>query len=134
MSRRWAGRPTSQAWDRSGAFGSYLARLYLLARTSPSFTGIWWYDFQDDGWNPQYNEDNFGLVRPDLTPKPAYHVMADISPVVAGGQYVGRLTTEAKESLWVLRFKVGQKDCWTLWSADDKDRQVILRTNLPSNR
>ena len=106
---------------------SYLARLYLLARTSPSFAGIWWYDFQDDGWNPQYNEDNFGLVRPDLTPKPAYHVMADIAPLVASGEYVGRV--EAKdESLWVLRFKVGSSDRWALWSADDKDRQVILET------
>ena len=76
---------------------SYLARLYLLARTSPSFEGIWWYDFQDDGWNPQYNEDNFGLVRPDLTPKPSYHVMADISPVVARGQFVDRLATKRRE-------------------------------------
>jgi len=106
---------------------SYLARLYLLARTSPSFAGIWWYDFQDDGWNPQYNEDNFGLVRPDLTPKPAYYVMADIAPVVAGGEFVGRVDAK-DENLWVLRFKVGAKDCWALWSADDKDRQVILQT------
>ncbi|HSW00114.1 MAG TPA: hypothetical protein VLI39_08080 [Sedimentisphaerales bacterium] len=109
---------------------SYLARLYLLARTSPSFKGIWWYDFQDDGWNPQYNEDNFGLVRPDLTPKPAYHVMADIAPLVAGGEFVGSLDTK-DDSLRGLRFKVGAKDCWALWSADDKDRQVILQTESP---
>jgi len=109
---------------------SYLARLHLLARTSPSFAGIWWYDFQDDGWNPQYNEDNFGLVRPDLTPKPSYHVLADIAPLVAGGRFVDRLGT-SDEDLWILRFKVGQEDCWALWSADDKDRQVILRTDSP---
>jgi hypothetical protein len=108
---------------------SYLARLYLLARTSPSFAGIWWYDFQDDGWNAQYNEDNFGLVRPDLTPKPAYHVMADIAPAVAGGEFVGRVDSK-DENLWILRFRVGSKDCWALWSADDKDRQVILQTEF----
>ncbi len=106
---------------------SYLARLYLLARTSPSFKGLWWYDFQDDGWNPEYNEDNFGLVRPDLTPKPAYHVMQDIAPIAAQGQYLDRLAAE-DPNLWVLRFKVGREDCWTLWSADDKDRQVILES------
>lgn len=109
---------------------SYLARLYLLALTSPSFEGIWWYDFQDDGWNPQYNEDNFGLVRPDLTPKSAYHVMADIAPVIAGGQFVRRVDTK-DENLRILRFRVGSKDCWALWSADDKDRQVILQTESP---
>lgn len=106
---------------------SYLARLYLLARTSPSFKGLWWYDFQDDGWDPQYNEDNFGLVRPDLTPKPAYHVLAHISPFVWQGQYVDRVTT-ADDNLWVLRFKMGREDCWALWSADDQGRQVILQT------
>ena len=109
---------------------SYLARLYLLARTSPSFRGLWWYDFQDDGWNPQYNEDNFGLVRPDLTPKPSYHVMADIAPVVANGRFVGRMNT-TDENLWVLRLKVGAEDCWALWSADDTDRQVVLETRTP---
>ncbi|HNS21886.1 MAG TPA: hypothetical protein PKH24_15390 [Sedimentisphaerales bacterium] len=110
---------------------SYLARLYLLARTSRSFKGLWWYDFQDDGWNPQYNEDNFGLVRPDLTPKPAYHVMADISALAAHGQFVDHLPTQ-DENLWVLRFKVRQGDCWALWSADDQDRQVILQTESPA--
>ncbi|MCX5644964.1 MAG: cellulase family glycosylhydrolase [Phycisphaerae bacterium] len=109
---------------------SYLARLYLLARTSPSFRGLWWYDFQDDGWKAEYNEDNFGLVRPDLTPKPAYDVLMDISPVVANAQYVDRLPTK-DENLWALRFKIGREDCWALWSADDQDRQVILQTKSP---
>jgi hypothetical protein len=111
--------------------GSYLARLYLLARTSPSFQGLWWYDFQDDGWKAEYNEDNFGLVRPDLTPKPAYEVLADIAPVVANGQYVDRLPAK-DESLWVLRFRVGREDRWALWSADDQERQVILETESPA--
>ncbi len=109
---------------------SYLARLYLLARTSPSFKGLWWYDFQDDGWNPQYNEDNFGLVRPDLTPKPAYHVLSHISSLVGQGQYVDRLATAGKD-LWILRFRTDAGDAWALWSADDQDRQVILQTQTP---
>lgn len=109
---------------------SYLARLYLLARTSPSFKGLWWYDFQDDGWNPKYNEDNFGLVRPDLTPKPAYHVLADISQLLGKGKYVGPLATD-DEHLRGLRFAREGRDYWTLWSTDDQDRQVILETEHP---
>jgi len=112
---------------------SSLARLYLLARTSPSFKGLWWYDFQDDGWSPEYNEDNFGLVRPDLTPKPAYHVLADIAPIVAQGEFVDRLPTK-DESCWILRFKVGREDSWALWSADDKNRQVILEAEAPAGQ
>jgi len=109
---------------------SYLARLYLLARTAPWFTGLWWYDFQDDGWDPRHNEDNFGLVRPDLTQKPAYYALADVAPIVANAQYVDRLPVD-DESLWILSFKLGQEDCWALWSADDKDRQVILQAEVP---
>lgn len=106
---------------------SYLARLYLLARTSPAFKGLWWYDFQDDGWKPEYNEDNFGLVRPDLTPKPAFHVLADISELVGKGQYVGALATD-DEHLRGLHFTRVGRDYWLLWSSDDQDRQVVLET------
>jgi hypothetical protein len=109
---------------------SYLARLYLLARTSPGFRGIWWYDFQDDGWNPEHNENNFGIVRPDLTPKPHYHVMADVSGLIGNGEYVGKV--EAKdENLQILRFRHNGSDVWALWCADDQQRQVILGGKNP---
>jgi len=106
---------------------SYLARLYLLARTSPSFRGLWWYDFQDDGWDPEHNEHNFGLVRPDLTPKPAYHVLADIAPLVGQGDYVGRVATD-NEHARGLQFGHEGRDYWALWSSDDRDHQVVLET------
>jgi polysaccharide biosynthesis protein PslG len=107
--------------------GSYLARLYLLARTSPSFRGIWWYDFQDDGWRADYNENNFGIVRPDLTPKPAYYVLADISDLIANGRYMGRVKTD-DDNIEIIRFKCKGRDVWALWSADDQEHQVILQT------
>jgi len=112
---------------------SYLARLYLLARTSSSFRGLWWYDFQDDGWRREYNENNFGIVRPDLTAKPAYYVLADISDLIARGEYIDRLKTK-DDNLWVLRFRHKQRDVWALWSSDDKERQVILQTKFPPKR
>jgi hypothetical protein len=110
---------------------SYLARLYLLARTQSSFWGLWWYDFQDDGWNPEHNEHNFGLVRPDLTPKPSYYAIADIAELTARGAYVDRLST-SDEQLWILRFRMDGEARWVLWSADDQDRQVILGTTCPA--
>jgi hypothetical protein len=112
---------------------SYLARLYLLARTSPSFRGLWWYDFQDDGWRPEYNENNFGIVRPDLTPKPHYYVMADVSDLIAQGEYIERLKIK-DDNLWCLRFRHKELDVWALWSSDDKERQVILHTKFPPRR
>ncbi len=110
---------------------SYLARLYLLARTSPSFRGIWWYDFQDDGWKPDYNENNFGIVRPDLTPKPAYHVMTDLSDLIADGHCLGQLETD-DENIQIIRFRHKDRDVWAVWSSNDQDHQVIFQTRSPS--
>lgn len=110
--------------------GSYLGRLYLLSRTLPLFTGMWWYDYQDDGWNRKYNENNFGIVRPDLTPKPAYYVMADVSNLVRSSEFINRLDTP-DENLWILRFKNAREDVWAIWSGDDRDRQVVLETENP---
>ncbi len=109
---------------------SYLARLYLLARQSPSFRGIWWYDFQDDGWDAEYNEHNFGLVRPDLTPKPGYHVLADIAPLVSRGRFLGRQATD-DDDLWILRFRIDDQEAWAVWSGDDRDRQVVFQSAHP---
>lgn len=106
--------------------GAYIARLYLLARTMPFIKGVWWYDFQDDGWDPKYNENNFGIVRPDLTPKPAYAALTDVAPLVQYGKYLGRVKT-SDTHLWVLRFKRQDgKDTWAIWWNGAGVRQVIL--------
>lgn len=109
---------------------SYLGRLYLLARTLPYMRGVWWYDYQDDGWNAEHNEHNFGIVRPDLTPKPSYYVMADVAQLAARGEYLDRLETD-DPALWVLRFRLDGQQVWAAWSADDRPRQILLQTSTP---
>jgi hypothetical protein len=121
------GKPNSTEPDLSA---SYLARLYLLGRTLPYLLGIWWYDYQDDGWNPEYNEDNFGMVRPDLTPKPAYYVMADLAPWIPHSTFLGSVATP-DEGLRGLRFRLDGEEWWAVWSANDRPHQVLLETDRP---
>ena len=105
---------------------AYLARMYLLARTMPYLKGLWWYDFQDDGWEATHNEHNFGLVRPDLTPKPAYYALKDVADLVATATYAGRAET-AEEDLWVLKFeREGGEDAWAVWSARERGSTQVL--------
>lgn len=105
-----------------------LARMYLLAKTLPYLKGIWWYDFQDDGWVYSYNENNFGLVRPDLTPKPSFNVLRDIVPLIKDGQFVEQLDA-GREDLWILRFKLGQDDVLAAWTTSNEEEvQLILRS------
>jgi polysaccharide biosynthesis protein PslG len=128
------GWPTQS--DRRGTppevSAAYLARLFVLARTMPFLKGVWWYDFQDDGWNAAYNENNFGIVRPDLTPKPAWFALASVAALAARGEYLGRVNS-GDAALWVLRFREpGGAETWVLWSAHPDDGwQVTLKAPRP---
>ncbi|MBM7784809.1 glycoside hydrolase family protein [Tenggerimyces flavus] len=107
---------------------AYCARSYLIAATLPYIKGYWWYDLQDDGWNSASNEHNFGLVRADDTPKPAFYAYAGISSLFANGRYEGQLATGDPE-IWALRFGSPRSpDTLALWNSYmDDDWSVVLR-------
>lgn len=137
---RAAGRPvplylTEMAWpSHQGACGideslqaAYLARAFFLARTLPNIKGMWWYDFRNDGTDKTEREHNFGLVRQDFTPKPAYPVLAAISEIVSQYAYLGRLENIANDVV-MLRFARGEDELLVAWSTG-KPRTVELRGN-----
>jgi len=137
---RAAGRPvplylTEMAWpSHQGACGidenlqaAYLARAFFLARTLPNIKGMWWYDFRNDGIDKTEREHNFGLVRQDFTPKPAYPVLAAISEIVSQYAYLGRLENTANDVV-MLRFARGEDELLVAWSTG-KPRTVELRGN-----
>jgi len=81
-----------------------LAQIYLLAISLDYIQGLWWYDFRDDGWDAGYNENNFGIVRNDMTPKPSYFVYKDLTRFLKGARFVERI--DAKDPLvWVMKYK-----------------------------
>lgn len=49
-----------------------LIRSYLLSRRYDAVKALFWYDFIDDGTDPNNYEHNFGMLHHDLTPKPAF--------------------------------------------------------------
>jgi polysaccharide biosynthesis protein PslG len=137
---RAAGRPvplylTEMAWpSHQGACGidetlqaAYLARAFFLARTLPNIKGMWWYDFRNDGTDKAEREHNFGLVRQDFTPKPAYPVLAAISEIVSRYAFLGRLENTANDVV-MLRFARGEDELLVAWSTG-KPRTVELRGN-----
>jgi polysaccharide biosynthesis protein PslG len=71
--------------------GDFFAQTLLLARTLPFLQGVWWYDFQDDGSNPERTEDNFGLVHTDLTPKPGFFGLSTITRWINGAGSFSRV-------------------------------------------
>lgn len=110
----------------------HLARLYLYARTLPFVKGVWWYDFQDDGYNAKESENNFGLVRPDLTPKLPYFAMKSLAGPLSRGQLVDSVTCDG---LLLLRLRDGNEIFWAAVNQDPgNDLQLILETSNPQGQ
>jgi len=61
----------------------YMVRFLALARARPWIQGIWWYDLIDDGTNRTESEQQFGLLRSDLSQKPAYAAATRLSRMLA---------------------------------------------------
>jgi polysaccharide biosynthesis protein PslG len=70
----------------------YIARMQLSNLLHGVPISIW-YDFKNDGANPAYNEDNFGTVTHNLTPKPSYFAIQTLTRELSGYHIVRRYDT-----------------------------------------
>ncbi len=115
--------------DNRGCTESYsadcMAKLYLLAISLPYIKGVWWYDFRDDGWDWKYNENNFGMVRQDMTPKLPYFVFRDLTRYLKGATFVERIDVKDPQ-VWVMKYKKADgKTVLAAWSEyKDIDIQI----------
>lgn len=60
-----------------------------------------WYDWKNDGLDPDYNEHHFGTVSNNLAPKPSYLAVKTLTAQTTGFRIARRLTTSSQED-WVL--------------------------------
>lgn len=71
----WPSAPRSPG-QNTVTQAAYLLRTYLLSRRYAVARGVFWYDLIDNGTDPDDKESNFGLLRADLSPKPAFAAAA----------------------------------------------------------
>lgn len=104
---------TETGWPTVAAHGGvtpetaadYLARAYLAVRTLPFVKGMWWYELQNSGADPNDVQHNFGLMDANLAPKPAYHAMSTVAPLVARSVSAERFPAAAGE--WLVHLRHG---------------------------
>ena len=65
-----------------------LSHAYLLNRRYLTAKGLFWYDFQNDGENPNEQEHNFGLIRKNFSPKPSYQTAAVLASVLQNRPFI----------------------------------------------
>jgi hypothetical protein len=63
-----------------------------------------WYDWKDDGSDPKEREHHFGMVYPDLKPKPSYIAGKALAETLAGYRFVRRVASESPGD-YILTFR-----------------------------
>lgn len=78
-----------------------------------------WYDWRNDGLNPEDKEHNYGVMYHDLKPKPAHAAVSTLSKTLDGYKYVCRLHSEL------------ETDYLALFRKGDSYRVAAWTTSLP---
>src|SRR6185312_7635107 len=79
--------------------GAYAARTLLLLSSLPFVKGVWWYDMAVDDKDPTDKESRFGLVRSDLSIKPAYKGIATAALFAQGHELTLNTLTQLNTGL-----------------------------------
>jgi hypothetical protein len=98
---------------------AYLARMQLANLLEGVPLSIW-YDWKNDGPDPAEREHNFGTVKPDLEPKPAYLAARTLTRELAGYRIARRLDVGGeKDFVLLLHNDAGRRKlaAWTLGEA-----------------
>jgi hypothetical protein len=94
---------------------AYLVRMQLANLLAGVPVSIW-YDWKDDGPDPAEREHNFGVVKQDLEPKPAYLAARTLTHALAGYRIARRLDTgDTQDFVLLLTNNTGQRKLaiWT---------------------
>ncbi len=75
-----------------------------------------WYDWKNDGADPDDNESNFGVTWPDLRPKPAYNALRQMTRELDGFQFKERLGEFDEKDFVLLFIKPGGARKVVAWS------------------
>lgn len=112
---------------------AYIVRQQLINLTAGIPLSIW-YDWKNDGGDPNYNEHNFGTVTQDLQPKPSYIAIKTVTTELKNCKFIRRLPLENND-VYVLLFNdaTGNQKlaAWTI--GDPVDVKIKLGINSPEN-
>jgi hypothetical protein len=102
---------------------SYAVRM-LLVNYYQGLSQSIWYDFKNDGTNPDETEHNFGLVTQQLAPKRAFHAVKTLHTMLNGYTFKGKIKSNKGD--YILQF-TNERDAiiYTFWTTG-KSHAVVL--------
>ncbi|MGC8744693.1 MAG: cellulase family glycosylhydrolase [Verrucomicrobiia bacterium] len=90
-----------------------------------------WYDWKNDGPDPNYNEHNFGTVTQDLKPKPAYTAIKTATSQLNGCRFVRRISNSDSEVYSLLFYDKDGAQKIAVWTIN-KPEDVTIKIGLSS--
>ncbi|UCE46477.1 MAG: cellulase family glycosylhydrolase [Phycisphaerales bacterium] len=96
----------------------YLARMFLINLHQGIDVSVW-YDWKNDGTNPNEREHQFGVVRHDCNPKAAYLAAKVLSSTLAGYCLDERLDL-GNDRDFAFRLTNGEREAIAFWTMDDR--------------
>lgn len=84
------------------------------------------YDFRDDGTDPDYGEANFGMVRRDFSPKPAYRTYGFLAKKLAG--YFSVRRDDPEDGMIGYRFELPEGTFLIVWTRKKGDERTFKYT------
>ncbi|HPC45834.1 MAG TPA: hypothetical protein PLJ50_11890, partial [Candidatus Latescibacteria bacterium] len=84
---------------------------------------VFWYDFRDDGPQADAEQQNFGLLRRDWSPKPSYEAFRLMAQTLEGFEPNGRF--ELGADVVCLRFRRGAEERYAVWSSGKNMRRPV---------
>ncbi|SPB18015.1 hypothetical protein NOV72_05214 [Caballeronia novacaledonica] len=126
----WPSSPTDAGLsERKQAAAA--ARTFLLSRRFDTMQTVIWYDFVDDGVNPGDKESNFGLLRLDLSPKPAYVAAATLFRTVGARKWNRAFVDDATTKI----YQYGADDRVIAgWRSDADADPILTPAPIPPGR
>lgn len=93
-----------------------LVRTYVQCLASRVVDKVFWYDYRDDGEDPNYNEHNFGILKRDLTPKPAYTALSVMTAALEGMRFSGQVGLRRDVLAYRFETQNRTKKCLVGWT------------------
>lgn len=113
--------------DRCGtsedSSADYVARLVVLSRFMPGLRAVYFYNYQNDGFDESDKEHNFGFFRADRSPKPVVRVASDVLKVLESAEAV---SDNSVKDLFSFSFKGGGGRFLIAWTSAVVKRTLFL--------
>jgi len=110
-----------------------LARIYISSQSLAFLKTTFWYWFGPDGPDREYSEDNFGILNPDYSSKPAYLALKNLTDIFRDSVYSKKV--DLNRDIYIHEFKKGNEFIYALWNinvGNGRDRSlqnIIIETD-----